>query len=118
MENRRILSWQTWSPLRRGIVIGAVAGLAVTALAHLVCTVENVGALVAFGIYVSISFPAWCIYKVLGWEEATRGRIPWHFTMAVVLVNTCLLALFGGLIGQFIRRSKARQPKTPPKSLS
>lgn len=111
MENRRILSWRSCSPIRKGSLIGAFVGLTITIVPFLVFSLVTVEPFFAAGVSLTISFPAWCIYRILGWEEVYRSPVPWHFTATVVIANTCLLAIVGGLIARVITLFKARSKK-------
>jgi hypothetical protein len=110
MENHGILKWCRWSRIAKGLVLGAFAGIACLVLMPWVFNVERVGVMVAAAMALIISFPAWLIFHVFGWEEPFgSGHKPtMAFTVAVYATIILLFALLGGLVQAF--RGKRQKP--------
>jgi len=106
MEDRRILNWRSWSPVRKGLFIGALAGLLFTVLPVAMVVLAATGNTFLLGaVYLTVLLPTDCIYMALTHKPLYSGaafHVTWMYLLAATMVNTFLVAILGGLLGYLI----------------
>lgn len=117
MENSRIRRYG-WSPVSKGSLIGAIASPVLSVVIHLVLAFRLLDQFGAALIYFALGFPTDCIYAVLGWDlPPTSGRkVGLGYTLAVVVVNSIVLAALGGLVGLCMHFNARRSKKKTSES--
>jgi hypothetical protein len=115
MENLRSRR-EGWSAVSKGSLVGAFASPVLSVVIHVVIGLRLVDQFGAAVMYFSLGFPTACLYAVLGWGlPLTSGhKIGLGYTLAVVAVNSVVLAVLGGVVGLCThfnaRRSKKKDP--------
>jgi hypothetical protein len=109
MENPGILNRRKWSPSKKGVVLGVMAGILMTGLPRLLLMIESnfftaMLSLITF-------YPTSCVYHFFGWRWGVGTSSPnvGQIICAAFLINSLLLAIVGALIGgaiQWFKRDK------------
>src|SRR5258706_15200931 len=108
MENRRILTWHSWSATRKAQVLGALIGAVVTsciyALASFTNRVEDpIGYYIAF-LWGLMKMPTVILYWCFN-SEWVGGSGSW---VIIIIVNSILLGVAGTFFGYIVTRIKKR----------
>jgi hypothetical protein len=120
MEDSRILNQNPSLAARKGAQFEAISSGLLTIviqklyllLSHGERSLESFLMLPWFAILI----PTWALYKLLGvpWKVGGVYEMPWHISLSMILVNSVLLSLLGGVLGFLIKRRNVR--KTNPGS--
>jgi hypothetical protein len=107
MEDHRILSCRSWSLVRKGLVVGALAGLLLTVVPIGAVMVASGGNVFPIGaVFLTVLFPTDCIYMALSHKPLYSGaayHVTWMYLLAATTVNTFLVTVLGALLGYLIR---------------
>jgi hypothetical protein len=103
MENRRVLSWKSWSVIRKAQIIAVGIGAFATIAISLPFTVDKYSPIanVLFDLGMAVAMPTLEIWKAFG---NPQGHL--LFVVVEVIVNSFSCAVAGTFIGWTVREVK------------